>query len=84
VAGNNDAVLIGDPGCGPGVAGIGFTTGSLSKCANFSLAGDDLSGDTILNSTGSAGGIAFTNQGPNGTILGELDSVGDLSITGKL
>ncbi len=43
--GNQQAALIGDPGCGPGYAGIGF--GTLSGCSNYSMIGNGV--DTFVN-----------------------------------
>jgi trimeric autotransporter adhesin len=53
-AGNSKSTLIGDPGCGPGFAGIGF--GALSGCTNYSLIGDGT--NTYINA-GSFGFIHF-------------------------
>jgi hypothetical protein len=49
VAGNNLNLLMGDPGCNSGFAGIGFA--GLSGCSNFTLVGDGV-GNTYLNSSG--------------------------------
>jgi hypothetical protein len=45
VVGNGRDILIGDPGCGPGFAGIGFV--GFSGCTKYSMSGDGTS--TYIN-----------------------------------
>jgi hypothetical protein len=62
--GNAKQVFIGDPGCGPGFAGIGF--GSLGGCSNYSLTGNGI--DAFLNRP-SGGAMHFReNNGDEMTI----------------
>jgi len=56
-AGNSLYTLVGDPGCGPGYAGIGFN--GLSGCNNYSLIGNAT--DTFLNRT--SGGAMHFREG---------------------
>ena len=85
VAGNGNYALVGDPGCGSGYAGLGFTTGTLSHCTNYALIGGP-QGDTFINSSGTAS-IHFRNQnaGPNGASdLATIDNSGNLTVTGTV
>ena len=68
--GNGKQVIVGDPGCGAGYAGIGF--GALSGCTNYSLLSD---GTNIYVNRPTGGYIVFTeNSGtemsiaPGGTV----------------
>jgi hypothetical protein len=84
VAGNNSAALIGDPGCGPGYAGLGLTN-QLSGCTNYTLIADT-NGDTYLNSIGS-GGIHFRNGNSGGNSNGDLatiDHSGNMTVAGAV
>lgn len=61
--GNGQSAIIGDPGCGAGYAGIGFS--ALSGCNNYSMIGNGA--DTFLNRP-SGGYMHFreNNAGGNG------------------
>lgn len=58
--GNAQYMYVGDPGCGPGYAGIGF--GALYGCTNYSLIGNG--NDTLINRP--VGGSILFREG-NGT-----------------
>jgi hypothetical protein len=84
IAGNNNAALIGDPGCGPGYAGIGLTN-NLSGCTNYTLLADT-TGDTYVNSTGSAS-IHFRNNNKGSNSNGDLatiDNSGNMTVAGAV
>ena len=79
--GKGKQMIVGDPGCGPNLAAVGF--GALSGCNNYSLAGDGL--DTLINAP-PGGFIIFGESGftrmsisPTGVTIGE-----DLTVTGKI
>src|SRR5215469_1609851 len=56
-AGNSLYTLVGDPGCGPGYAGIGFN--ALSGCNNYAMIGNAT--DTFLNRA--SGGTMHFREG---------------------
>jgi hypothetical protein len=58
VQGNARDILIGDPGCGPNFAGVGFQNTALASCGNYSLVGDG--SDTYVAAP--AGNIYFRTQ----------------------
>jgi len=72
--GNSGQMIVGDPGCGSGYAGIGF--GALSGCHNYSLAGDGA--NTYINRP--AGGSIFFSE--NGSPEVTIAPGGGVSITG--
>jgi hypothetical protein len=78
VAGNGSNALTGDPGCGSGYAGIGFTTTSLSGCTNYALIGGPV-GDTYVNSSGTAK-IHFRS---NNNELATIDNFGNVNVIGQ-
>ncbi len=81
VAGNNLQTLIGDPGCGPAYAGLGFVaSGGFNSCENYALIGD--SGGNVYINSGLSGTIYFRNQ--NGANLMTINPSGDVSIKGSL
>jgi hypothetical protein len=75
--GNRNNILAGDPGCGSGYAGVGFTTGSLS-CTNYALLGGS-KGETFINSSGTAK-IHFRS---NNNELVTIDNNGNLKVIGQ-
>jgi trimeric autotransporter adhesin len=81
VVGNNIQILLGDPGCGSGLAGIGFVVeGGFNGCNNFAIVGKN-TGDLYINSVES-GTIHFRNN--NASDLMVIDTSGDVSIKGNL
>ena len=79
VSGKGNNTLIGDPGCGPGWAGLGFlTSGSLSGCTNYALLGGP-NGGTYVNSSGTAS-IHFRS---NNNELATIDNSGNLDVIGQ-
>ncbi len=81
VVGNNMQILLGDPGCGSGLAGIGFVqVGGFNACNNFGLVGK-AAGDLYVNSVLS-GSIHFRNN--NGSDLMTIDTSGDVAIKGTI
>jgi hypothetical protein len=77
VKGNAAFANIGDPGCGPGYAGVGFAL--FSGCTNYSMVGDGT--NTFINRP--AGGTLYfrENNGTQMTIApgGNVNVVGGLS-----
>jgi hypothetical protein len=77
VKGNAAFANIGDPGCGPGYAGVGFAL--FSGCTNYSIVGDGA--NTFINRP--AGGALYfrENNGTQMTIApgGNVNVVGGLS-----
>ena len=71
-------MMAGDPGCGSGYAGLGFTTGSLTGCTNYALLGGS-KGDTFINSNGTAT-IHFRS---NNNELMTIDNHGNVKIIGQ-
>ena len=76
--GNGNDMMAGDPGCGSGYAGLGFTTGSLTGCTNYALLGGS-KGDTYINSNGTAT-IHFRS---NNNELMTIDNNGNVKIIGQ-
>jgi hypothetical protein len=74
VQGNALDTLIGDPGCGPNFAGIGFQNSYLKGCTNYALIGDNL-GHTYLNSSG-AGAIHLRNNNTDQMTITAAGNVG--------
>jgi hypothetical protein len=74
VAGNSLNLLMGDPGCNSGFAGIGFA--GLSGCSNFALVGDGV-GNTYLNS--SAGNTLHFRS--NNVDRMTIDDPGNVNVT---
>ena len=74
VQGNARDTLIGDPGCGPNFAGIGFQNTPLSGCGNYSMVGDG--SDTYVGAP--TGNIYFRTKNNTVTpmIIGSSGSVG--------
>jgi hypothetical protein len=62
VRGNGTDVLIGDAGCGPPTAAIGF--GTMSGCNNFRLGANATANDTFINRPG-GGSIRFREANNN-------------------
>jgi hypothetical protein len=62
--GNGEQMIVGDPGCGSGFAGIGF--GALSGCTNYSLIGD--------------GKNTFINRPTGGSIIFRENNGGQMAI----
>jgi hypothetical protein len=77
VGGNGNNALIGDPGCGAGYAGLGFTTGSLSGCTNYAILGGP-GGGTFIN----ANGTAFIHFRSNNNELATIDNAGNVNVIG--
>jgi hypothetical protein len=77
VAGNGNDALIGDPGCGAGYAGIGFTTTRLSGCTNYAILGGP-GGGTFIN----ANGTAFIHFRSNNNELATIDNAGNVNVIG--
>jgi hypothetical protein len=69
-------VIVGDPGCGPGYAGIGF--GALSGCTNYALASN---GSNLYFSRPTAAYMFF---GENGGTAMTIAPGGSVSITQSL
>ena len=69
-------VIVGDPGCGPGYAAIGFL--ALSGCTNYALLGD---GGNIYLNRPTGGSIFF---GENGGTAMTIAPGGSVSITQSL
>lgn len=61
--GNGINMILGDPGCGPGFAAIGF--GALSACNNYSITGDGT--HTFLNRP--SGGEMLFREGNNDQMI---------------
>jgi hypothetical protein len=81
IAGNASNTVIGDPGCGAGYAGLGFSPGGvLVDCFNYALLGS-ATGDTFLNSTGASSTIHFRNYNDE---LANIDHNGNLTVVGKI
>ena len=85
-SGKGTQMIVGDPGCGENLAGIGF--GALSGCTNYSLAGDGVS--TLINAPKGnilLGVSSFLRVTINSTdmSIGEPVSItGDLSVSGAI
>ena len=76
--GNGNDMMAGDPGCGSGYAGLGFTTGSLTGCTNYALLGGS-KGDTFINSSGTA----LIHFRSNNNELMTIDNNGNVKIIGQ-
>jgi hypothetical protein len=90
IAGNTNYALLGDPGCGSGYAGLGFTTGTLSGCTNYALLGGP-AGDTFINSSGTAtihfrsnnNELVTINNDGNVDVIGQ-NGGGNLTVAGRV
>ena len=79
VYGNATDTLVGDPGCGTGYAGIGFTaSGGFTGCTNYALLGGS-KGATYINSSGTAS-IHFRS---NNNELATIDNSGNVNVIGQ-
>jgi hypothetical protein len=80
-AGSGINMFVGDPGCNPGFAGIGFN--GLSGCSDYSMIGDGT--NTILNRP-SGGALYFRENNANQLSIasGGLVGIGTLSPTATL
>ncbi len=79
ITGNGNNLLAGDPGCGSGFAGLGFSSsGSLSGCTNYAVLGGS-GGGTFINSSGTAS-IHFRS---NNNELATIDNSGNVKVIGQ-
>jgi len=79
VTGNGNNLLVGDPGCGSGYAGLGApASGSLSGCVNYALAAGP-NGGTYINASGTAT-IHFRS---NNNELATIDNSGNVDVIGQ-
>jgi hypothetical protein len=79
VGGNANNVILGDPGCGSGYAGLAFpTSGAFSTCSNYAVLGGS-AGGTYINSSGTAS-IHFRS---NNNELATIDNSGNVNIIGQ-
>jgi hypothetical protein len=81
VQGNALDTLIGDPGCGPNFAGVGFQNSGLTGCTNYALIGDN-AGDTYINSSG-LGSISFRHNNIDVPSQMVITSAGRVGIGGS-
>jgi hypothetical protein len=79
-AGANGVVGIGDAGCGPSTAAIGFGVFALSNCRNWSLFGDGI--NTVVGRP--TGGGLFFEQAGTGVADMQINPDGSVQINGSV
>ena len=93
-------LLMGEAGCGPGYAGIGFGA-TLANCVNYSLIGNgthtllsrpaggglffrEANSDQMMIATGGSVGIGTTTPGAKLTVIGEGSNGFSLGVSGNV